>query len=85
MSNFLTSIENIISIISMIIVGSAPITVPLIFFIVYLVRFLKTPEDDTEKRKKYRKAFTVPLIIIAVFAALIIFLFFAFAFAFANM
>lgn len=45
-----------------------------IFFIVNLVRFLKTPKGDTEKRNKFRKAFIISLILTAVFSVVCVLL-----------
>lgn len=47
-----------------------PILVSFIFFIVNLVRFFKTPKEDIEKRKSFRKSFISSLILTVVFAAI---------------
>lgn len=57
---------------------SVPVWLPLIFFIVNLVRYKKTPEEDTENRKKYRKAFIIALIPTVVFASIYLYLFIIF-------
>lgn len=57
---------------------SVPVWLPLIFFIVNLVRYKKAPEEDTENRKKYRKAFIIALIPTVFFAVIYLLLFIVF-------
>ena len=82
MGDFLTWLEDIINTIAVSIFFLlpfwVPIVIPFIFFIVNLVRFLKTPEDDTKRRKKLRKAFIIPLILTIIFAVMFIILLISF-------
>lgn len=62
-----------------------PVLVPFIFFIKNLVRFLKTPEDDIENRKKFRKSFIISLILTLFFAVICAYLLHWFSDAIDNM
>ena len=93
MGDFLTRFGDIMQDIMYTIVGLifgfgpfvVPALVPFIFFIVNLVRFLKTPEDDIENRKKFRKSFIISLILTLLFAAICAYLIHWFSDAIDNM
>ncbi len=63
-------IITILTLILLFIPFSVPVWLPFIFFIVNLVRYKKTPDEDIEKREKYRKAFIIPLVIAVFFAVI---------------
>ncbi len=71
-------IITILTLILLFIPFSVPVWLPLIFFIVNLVRYKKTPEEDTEKREKFRKAFIISLILTVFFAVTCLLLLFIF-------
>lgn len=71
-------IITILTLILLFIPFSVPVWLPLIFFIVNLVRYKKTPEEDTEKREKFRKAFIISLILTVFFAVTCLLLCFIF-------
>ena len=93
MGDFLTRFGDIMQDVMWIVMGLiigfgpfvVPVLVPFIFFIVNLVRFFKTPKDDTENRKKFRKSFIISLILTLFFAAICAYLIHWFSDAIDNM
>ena len=73
MGDILTLLDNIINVIKVLLFlwpFWLPILVSFIFFVMNLVRFLKTPKEDIEKRKNFRKSFIRSLILTVVFVAI---------------